>query len=64
MRALLQLSGCLLLLPIPIRAAVWQVGPGLTYTSPSQVATLVGNGDTVDIVAGVYPFGCGGVDGG
>ena len=55
MRALLQLSGCLLLLPIPIRAAVWQVGPGLTYTSPSQVATLVGNGDTVDIVAGVYP---------
>ena len=55
MRALLQLSGCLLLLPIPIRAAVWQVGPGFTYTSPSQVATLVGNGDTVDIVAGVYP---------
>jgi hypothetical protein len=36
-------------------AAVWQVGPGETYTMPSQVSALVGNGDTVDIAAGTYP---------
>jgi hypothetical protein len=37
------------------QATTWTVGPGQTYTSPSQVSTLVGNGDTVNILAGVYP---------
>jgi hypothetical protein len=36
-------------------ATVWQVGPSHTYTMPSQVSTLVQNGDTVDIDAGNYP---------
>lgn len=35
-------------------AAVWKVGPGRTYTSPSKVASLVADGDTVEIDAGVY----------
>lgn len=35
-------------------ATTWQVGAGLTYTMPSQVSTLVGDGDTVDILAGTY----------
>jgi hypothetical protein len=49
------------LLPIAVglvqvlNATSWQVGPGQTYTAPSQVSTLVGNGDTVNIEAGVYP---------
>ena len=32
----------------------WQVGPGEMYTLPSQVSTLVNDGDTVNIAAGVY----------
>jgi hypothetical protein len=36
-------------------ANTWLVGPGRTYTKPSQVATLVQNSDTVLIDAGVYP---------
>lgn len=35
-------------------ATIWQVGPSHTYTMPSQVVTLVQNGDTVEIDAGVY----------
>ena len=34
---------------------MWSVGPGLSYTLPSQVSTLVADGDTVNIEAGVYP---------
>ncbi len=37
------------------QAATWTIGPGQTYTLPSQVSTLVSNGDTVNIEAGVYP---------
>ncbi len=36
-------------------ATTWTIGPGETYTMPSQVSTLVGDGDTVNIEAGVYP---------
>jgi len=36
------------------RATVWQVGPSQAYTLPSQVSTLVQNGDTVNIDAGNY----------
>ncbi len=32
----------------------WEVGPTRTYTTPSQVSSLVGNGDTVAIDAGTY----------
>jgi hypothetical protein len=35
-------------------ATNWLVGPARTYTLPSQVSGLVGNGDTVSIDAGVY----------
>lgn len=38
-----------------MQATQWSVGPGEAYTAPSQVAALVGNGDTVNIAAGVYP---------
>lgn len=41
--------------PTLLHATQWQVGPGETYTAPSQVASLVGNGDTVNIAAGTYP---------
>lgn len=45
---------CCLTLPGSVAAATWQVGPQRTYTAPGQVAGLVGNGDTVEIDAGVY----------
>lgn len=35
-------------------ATTWQVGASRTYTKPSQVSTLVQNGDTVLIDAGIY----------
>jgi hypothetical protein len=35
-------------------ATEWFVGPGRTYTEPSQVSTLVSDGDTVSIDAGTY----------
>jgi hypothetical protein len=35
-------------------AKIYQVGPAKTYTLPSQVASLVANGDTVNIDAGNY----------
>lgn len=38
-----------------VSATTWQVGPGQTYTLPSQVSELVGDGDTVNIEAGTYP---------
>lgn len=34
--------------------AMWSVGPTEAYTLPSQVSTLVNDGDTVNIAAGVY----------
>lgn len=34
---------------------IWQVGESKAYTTPSQVSTLVRDGDTVDIDAGIYP---------
>lgn len=40
---------------LQLYATIWQVGPAQTYTMPSQVSTLVQNGDTVDIDAGIYP---------
>lgn len=40
---------------LQVYATVWPVGPLHTYTMPSQVSTLVQNGDTVDIDAGTYP---------
>ncbi|MEZ4739333.1 MAG: hypothetical protein R2818_08225 [Flavobacteriales bacterium] len=40
---------------LAMQATQWSVGPGEAYTAPSQVAALVGNGDTVNIAAGVYP---------
>jgi hypothetical protein len=51
-------SFVLLTLPLLLntaQATTWTVGPGQTYTTPSQVSTLVGNGDTVNILAGEYP---------
>lgn len=33
---------------------IWKVGPTRTYTKPSQVASLVKSGDTIEIDAGVY----------
>src|SRR4051812_15716026 len=37
-----------------LNATTWHVGAGQTYTAPSQVSTLVANGDTVNIDAGIY----------
>lgn len=39
----------------PAFASTWHIGPSQPYTKPSQVASLVQNGDTVLIDAGVYP---------
>ena len=39
----------------PALATTWTVGPSQAYTLPSQVSTLVSDGDTVNIEAGVYP---------
>lgn len=36
-------------------AITWTIGPGQAYTLPSQVSTLVGDGDTVNIEAAIYP---------
>nr|MBP6574276.1 hypothetical protein [Flavobacteriales bacterium] len=55
MRSTTPFLSFLLALPFTAHATTWQVGPGLTYTMPSQVSTLVANGDTVDIAAGTYP---------
>jgi|GEM_PF-1062178 len=44
-----------LLYSINLNAGItWEVGPTRTYTVPSQVSNLVGNGDTVLIDAGTY----------
>lgn len=45
----------LLLFATRTLCTVWTVGPGQTHTLPSQVSTLVNDGDTVDILAGTYP---------
>lgn len=35
-------------------AKIWRVGPLKSFSTPSQVSTLVSSGDTVEIDAGVY----------
>lgn len=35
-------------------AKTWKVGPAKTYTKPSQVSSMVQDGDTVEIDAGTY----------
>ncbi|MGV3503174.1 MAG: T9SS type A sorting domain-containing protein [Adhaeribacter sp.] len=37
-----------------LAATVWQVGPTRTYTRPSQIATLVQDGDIIEIDAATY----------
>lgn len=37
-----------------LQAKIWQVGPSRTYAVPSAVSTLVADGDTVEIDAGLY----------
>jgi len=54
MRRSLPFALLLFAIIVPARSTTWQVGPGRQYPSPSSVATLVGNGDTVAIDAGVY----------
>jgi hypothetical protein len=44
----------ILFFPLFCQATRWQVGPSRTYTSPSQVASLVNTGDTVEIDAVAY----------
>jgi len=43
---------------LPAMATVWPVGPGWSYELPSEVALLVGDGDTVLIDAGTYADVC------
>ena len=50
----LLLLSALIASPFFSNANTWLVGPARTYTKPSQVASLVQNGDTVLIDAGVY----------
>ena len=35
-------------------AAIYQVGPGKEYTKPSDVTSIVGDDDTIEIDAGTY----------
>ncbi len=44
----------LLIVPFLSNATIWKVGPTKTYTTPSQVASLVNNNDTVEIDAATY----------
>ncbi len=44
----------LLNVPFLSNATIWKVGPTKTYTTPSQVAPLVNNNDTVEIDAAIY----------
>ncbi|QQS27792.1 MAG: right-handed parallel beta-helix repeat-containing protein [Sphingobacteriales bacterium] len=39
---------------LPVFATIWKVGATRTYTLPSQVASLVNHGDTIEIDAGLY----------
>lgn len=55
MRHMRHATIALIVLPLFTNATTWQVGPAQTYTMPSQVSTLVSDGDTVNIEAGVYP---------
>ena len=48
------LAVCILAVTSPLFAAVWNVGPTRTYTTPSAVSNLVNHGDTVLIDAAVY----------
>lgn len=54
MRAILFSAAAAVLLSRPAFAATWVVGPGQTYTEPSQVQGIVAAGDTVQILAGAY----------
>ncbi len=42
-------------IPMSLFAHIWRVGANQDYTAPSQVSSLVNNGDTIDIDAGIYP---------
>jgi hypothetical protein len=44
----------LLVIPFFISAKTWEVGPGKLYVKPSQVSTLVSDGDTVLIQSAEY----------
>ncbi len=44
----------LLLQIYPTHAKIWQVGPTRSYLVPSSVSSLVADGDTVEIDAGLY----------
>lgn len=48
---LIFISGCFC---STLSATTWHVGPSQTYTLPSQLASLVQNGDTIYIDGGVY----------
>jgi hypothetical protein len=53
-----RLLGAFAVLCLPALAVVWPVWPGRSYVRPSEVASLVGNGDTVQIDAGTYRDVC------
>lgn len=54
-KKMLIISGIIVLLSSHIcAAAVIQVGPGRTYTKPSQAAAVAAEGDIVEIDAGLY----------
>ena len=44
----------LVLIQASANAVTWKVGATQTYTTPSAVVNLVGNGDTIKIDGGVY----------
>jgi hypothetical protein len=44
----------LIVFSISLHAAKWRIGPTRSYTYCSQIATLVQNGDTVEIDAAIY----------
>ena len=48
----------MILMSSSTEARVWQVGPSRTYTRPSAVSSLVGNGDTVEIDPATYADVC------
>lgn len=44
----------ILVLSVECSGKVWNIGPGRTYQKPSQLANLVGNGDTIYLDPAIY----------
>lgn len=54
MKKLILLTTCVIVFINVVQATTWYVGPSQIYTLPSQVNSLVSDGDTIKIYGGTY----------